>query len=151
MREQNFEFHAFIDEVEPEYREEYWKEIAYPTCLKQIKDRIDTKYYRCKEALEWEVDLIHKNCSAFNGNTDEQSNGLFRKVFHTMFHMLWTIIYGLHKRHDVLYKKYDIMKNCKKCFSKNIWSFDPCYSIFKYDLSTFWEKDPRSEFYPRIR
>ena len=80
----NFEFHAFIDEVEPEYREEYWKEIAYPTCLKQIKDRIDTKYYRCKEALEWEVDLIHKNCSAFNGNTDEQSNGLFRTVFHNI-------------------------------------------------------------------
>ena len=77
----NYEFHAFIDEVEPEYRAEYWKEIAYPTCLKQIKDRIDTKYYRCKEALEWEVDLIHKNCSAFNGNTDEQSNGLFRNVF----------------------------------------------------------------------
>ena len=77
----NYEFHAFIDEVEPEYRAEYWKEIAYPTCLKQIKDRIDTKYYRCKEALEWEVDLIHKNCSAFNGNTDEQSNGLFRIVF----------------------------------------------------------------------
>ena len=78
----NYEFHAFIDEVEPEYRAEYWKEIAYPTCLKQIKDRIDTKYYRCKEALEWEVDLIHKNCSAFNGNTDEQSNGLFRIVFY---------------------------------------------------------------------
>ena len=85
----NFEFHAFINEVEKEYKEAYWKEIPYPTCLKQIKDRIDTKYYRTKEALEWEVDLIHKNCSAFNGKTDEHSNGLFRKVL--ILRQVWTV------------------------------------------------------------
>ena len=75
------DFLAFNDEVEPEFKEEYWKQISYPTCLSQIKNRLETNYYRSKEAILWETELIHINCIKFNGNNDEDSNGLFRNIF----------------------------------------------------------------------
>ena len=71
---------AFNDEVENEFKDEYWQKIPYPTCLTQIKTRLETDYYRSKEAVLWETDLIHKNCIEFNGHNDEDSNGLFRNI-----------------------------------------------------------------------
>ena len=69
------DFLAFNDEVENEFKDEYWQKIPYPTCLTQIKTRLETDYYRSKEAVLWETDLIHRNCIEFNGHNDEDSNG----------------------------------------------------------------------------
>ena len=71
------DYHAFNDDVEDDFHDDYWKEIAYPTCLNQIKSRIESSYYRTVEAVNWEVNLLHTNCAKFNGNDDQSSNGLF--------------------------------------------------------------------------
>ena len=70
-------YHAFNNDVEKEFHDEYWREIAYPSCLNQIKLRIDRSYYRSLDALLWEVGLLHSNCAKFNGSDDDTSNGLF--------------------------------------------------------------------------
>ena len=73
----NNDYHAFNDDVEDDFHDDYWKEIAYPTCLNQIKSRIESSYYRSVEAVNWEVNLLHTNCAKFNGDNDQSSNGLF--------------------------------------------------------------------------
>ena len=71
------EFGAFNQEVEEEFKAEYWKTIPYPTNLTLIADRLETNYYRRADTLLWELDLLHQNCKKFNGDTDEKSNNLF--------------------------------------------------------------------------
>ena len=68
---------AFNEDVEEEFHDEYWKTIAYPTCLRQIKNRTESSYYRSIESLLWEVNLLHVNCAKFNGTDDQASNGLY--------------------------------------------------------------------------
>ena len=70
------DYDAFND-LKDDFHGDYWKEIAYPTCLNQIKSRIESSYYRTVEAVNWEVNLLHTNCAKFNGNDDQSSNGLF--------------------------------------------------------------------------
>jgi len=63
--------------VEKSFESEYWKSIPYPTHLTRIADRLETNYYRRKETLLWELNLLQLNCQLFNGDSDEKSNGLF--------------------------------------------------------------------------
>ena len=55
----------------------FWSSSIFQTNLTLIKDRLETNYYRSKANLQWEIDFLHSNCIKFNGETDEESNGLF--------------------------------------------------------------------------
>ena len=55
----------------------FWSSSIFQTNLTLIKDRLETNYYRSKANLQWEIELLHSNCIKFNGETDEESNGLF--------------------------------------------------------------------------
>lgn len=67
----------FNYEIEKQYRAEYDRKVPYKTNLTQIKDRLETKFYRSKQSLIWEIEHLHKNCVTFNGPDDAISNGMF--------------------------------------------------------------------------
>ncbi|CDH58503.1 bromodomain and wd repeat-containing protein 1 [Lichtheimia corymbifera JMRC:FSU:9682] len=66
----NEEFQLYVEPVDYYSYRQYLSLIAYPICLQTVSERLEGNFYRSKQALIDDVDLIRKNATTFN---DSQS------------------------------------------------------------------------------
>lgn len=56
----------FLDFVDEESFQLYYEYIAYPVCLKFIRERLLSGYYRRIDAFIWDINMIHEDAFLFN-------------------------------------------------------------------------------------
>lgn len=76
--EGNPEFQLYVPPVDYYRFSSYLSQIAYPICLEMVTARLENDFYRQKEAVIDDVELIRKNAQRFNNANSPASKNAFR-------------------------------------------------------------------------